>query len=92
MKSFSIILFCIASLVATLGLAYALYPHVKLSDEQLKNSKTPQDMEAFDQVINLGDDFGELTVIDLMGNYLDNPPTPVSSSQVSTSKRQFGGC
>jgi len=87
-----IILFCIVSLVATLGLAYALYPHAILPDEQLNNSKTPQDMEDFDQVISLGEDFGELTVIDLMGNYLDNPPAPVSSSQASPPKRQFGGC
>lgn len=92
MKLFSIILFCIFSLVASLVLAYGLYPHVKLSDIQLKNITKPQDMESFEQNINLGDDFGEMSVIDLMGNYLDNPPAPAGSSEISKPKRQFGGC
>ena len=92
MKLFSIIVFCIFSLVATLGLAYGLYPHAKLSESQLKSIKTPQSMESYEQVINLGDDFGEMSVIDLMGNYLDNPPSPTGSSETSKPKRQFGGC
>ena len=92
MKLFSITLFCIFSLVASLGLAYGLYPYAKLSETQLKSIKTPQSMESFEQVINLGDDFGDMSVIDLMGNYLDNPPAPASSSQTTTPKRQFGGC
>jgi hypothetical protein len=92
MKLLSIIVFCIFSLVATLALAYGLYPHAKLSESQLKNITTPQSMESFEQVINLGDDFGEMSVIDLMGNYLDNPPAPNGSSETSKPKRQFGGC
>jgi hypothetical protein len=92
MKSFSIILFCALSVVATIGLAYGLYPHAKLSETQLIKSTTPQAMESFEQVINLGDDFGEMSVIDLMGYYLDNPPAATDSTQISKPKRQFGGC
>jgi hypothetical protein len=92
MKSFSIIFFCISSVVATIGIAYGLYPYAKLSETQLAKSATPQTMETFEQVINLGDDFGEMSVIDLMGHYLDSPPAPVGSTQISKPKRQFGGC
>ncbi len=92
MKSFSIILFCALSVVATIGLAYGLYPHAKLSETQLMKSATPQSMESFEQVINLGDDFGEMSVIDLMGHYLDSPPAPAGSIQTSKPERQFGGC
>lgn len=92
MKNISIILFLALSVVGTLGIAYGLYPHAKLSDEQLMKSTQPQAMEAFEDVINLGDDFGEMSVIDLMGYYLDNPPAPAGNTQISKPKRQFGGC
>ena len=92
MKNISIILFLILSVVGTFGLAYGLYPHAKLSDAQLMKSSQPQAMETFEEVINLGDDFGEMSVIDLMGYYLDNPPAPAGNTQISKPKRQFGGC
>ncbi len=92
MKNISIILFLVLSVVGTIGLAYGLYPYAKLSDAQLMKSSQPQAMESFEEIINLGDDFGEMSVIDLMGNYLDNPPAPVGSSKISKPKRQFGGC
>jgi len=92
MKLFSVIFFCCFSLVATIGIAYGLYPYAKLSETQLNKSATPQAMESFEQAINLGDDFGEMSVIDLMGYYLDNPPTAAGTVQQSKPKRQFGGC
>ena len=92
MKNILIIIFCVLSVVGTLGLAYGLYPHAKLSDDQIMKSAQPQAMETFEEVINLGDDFGEMSVIDLMGYYLDNPPAPAGNTQISKPKIQFGGC
>lgn len=92
MKKISIILFLVLSVLGSLGIAYGLYPHAKLSDEQVTKISQPQEMELFEETINMGDDFGEMSVIDLMGNYLDNPPAPQSSAQASKPKRQFGGC
>ena len=92
MRLLSITFFCIFSVVATIGLAYVLYPHAKLSETQLMKSGTPQTMESFEQFINLGDDFGEMSVIDLMGHYLDSPPAAAGAVLQSKPKRQFGGC
>lgn len=92
MKNILIIIFCALSVVGSLGLAYGLYPHAKLSDDQVMKSSQPQSMETFEEVINLGDDFGEMSVIDLMGYYLENPPAPAGNNQITKPKRQFGGC
>ncbi len=88
MKTLGIILFCIFSLVGTIGLSYALYPHT--SSPSVGLSKQAKSMEDFDVEIDLGEDFGPMTVIDLMGYYLENPPSPSSTTTVP--KRQFGGC
>lgn len=88
MKTLSIILFCIVSLAGSIGLSYALYPH-SVSSEIAKSAE-PKDMEEFENVIDLGKDFGPMSVIDLMGYYLENPPSPSSAPAVP--KRQFGGC
>ena len=90
MKTFSIILFCVFSLVASIGLSYALYPHTSSPDIGL--SKAAKAMEDFDQEIDLGEDFGPMSVIDLMGYYLENPPAPSNSNSPAVPKRQFGGC
>jgi len=46
-------------------------------------------MDEFDLSINLGDDLGETTVIDLMAYYLENPP---DSNKTPVVVRKFGGC
>ena len=94
MKTLAIILFCIASLLGSLGLAYALYPYARVSDETLAGSIAPKAMEEFDDVIDLGEDYGPMTIIELMGFYLDNPPQPKADNNQTTTppKREFGGC
>ena len=88
MKTLGIIIFCILSLVGSIGLSYALYPHA--SSPKVGESKAAKAMEDFVEDIDLGEDFGPMSVIDLMGYYLENPPTPSNSPAVP--KRQFGGC
>ena len=90
MKTLGIIIFCIFSLVGSIGLSYALYPHA--SSPQVGESKTAKAMEDFVDDIDLGEDFGPMSVIDLMGYYLENPPAATSSSIPAVPKRQFGGC
>ena len=90
MKTIGIVLFCIFSLVGSIGLSYALYPHA--SSPSVSQSKEAQSMEDFVEDIDLGEDFGPMSVIDLMGYYLENPPTPSSPGAVVAPKRQFGGC
>ena len=90
MKTLGIIIFCIVSLVGSIGLSYALYPHA--SSPMVAESKQAKAMEDFVEDIDLGEDFGPMSVIDLMGYYLENPPAPVNSNTPAVPKRQFGGC
>jgi len=90
MKTLSIIIFCVCSLVGSIGLSYALYPHT--SSPSVGQSVKAKAMEDFEQEIDLGEDFGPMSVIDLMGYYLENPPTPSNSNTPVVPKRQFGGC
>jgi hypothetical protein len=48
-------------------------------------------MDDFDIVIDMGDDFGTLTIIELMAHYLENPPLADNAVTTST-RREFGGC
>ena len=85
-------LFCIGSLAACLGVSALLYPHAALDSEQMALLATPQPMENFDQVIDLGEDYGVFTVIDLGAHYLENPPAKAEAGQAPVVKREFGGC
>jgi hypothetical protein len=87
------LVFCAASLLLSLALAFVLYPQARLSETQLDNIATPKSMEEIEQVIDLGDEYGPVTAIELMGYYLDNPPQPSAGGQAEKApKRQFGGC
>lgn len=93
MKLSANLVFCVASLFFTLGLCFVLYPYATLSSEEMTNLTTPKPMEDFDEAIDLGDDYGALTMIDLMGYYLDNPPAEtIVGGPVAAPKLQFGGC
>jgi len=91
MNRYSNFIFCAASLLLTLGLSFALYPYAKLSNTEIASLNTPKAMEDFDEVIDLGEDFGPMTMIELVGFYLENPPQGGSAVKAET-KRHFGGC
>jgi len=92
MKPANIYIFCTASLLGFASVAYALYPHARLSDEVLSGSTSPKAMEDFDQLIDLGDDYGQLSLIDLMGYYMDSPPSQTPQGAQAAPVLQFGGC
>ena len=82
--------FCILALAGTLGVYAALLPHASLSPAEVEAAREPLPMEEFD-LIDLGSDYGPLTVFELVGYYLDNPPQPDTVAAVSR-KKHFGGC
>lgn len=85
-------LFCGGCLAITLGLAAALFPLASISEEALAQSRTPQAAENMAD-IDVGTGFGVLPVMELMGYYLENPPTPPESGAAQAPRRQqFGGC
>ncbi len=82
--------FCLLVLAGTLGVYAALFPHASLSPAAVDAAREPAPMEEFD-LIDLGSDYGQLTVFELVGYYLDNPPQPEAVATVSR-KKHFGGC
>ena len=91
MKKLQILIFCGSSLLLSLGVAVLLYPHATIPQKTLEFSKTPQDMENVPD-IDLGNNFGLVSVTELVGYYIDNPPQPATASSGAQHEQQFGGC
>lgn len=83
--------FCLFSLGGIIGICALLLPYATLSADDLKRSTEAADMETYD-TFDLGEDFGELTIFDLIGHYLDNPPAEQTNDTVVKKKKHFGGC
>ncbi|WP_275099078.1 hypothetical protein [Sedimenticola hydrogenitrophicus] len=81
--------FNIASLLLTLGASAVLFPYASLPEETLRAAEQPLPMEAFPDA-DLGPDYGQVPVIELMGYYLENPPVKESGS--APKQQHFGGC
>ena len=93
MKTIPIVIFCCSSLVVMLALSALLYPFARLPDSFSAVNSSAMPIEAFDQVVDMGENFGSMTVVELMGYYLDNPPIPKTGSDVPIEPtRHFGGC
>jgi len=82
--------FMVISLGMAVVLIALLLPGAQISQEASLKIDTPQNIEDFDQLINMGPDYGELSVIDLMGFYIENPPQ--KNILDFAPKRHFGGC
>ncbi len=85
-----IVIFNVLSLVITLGLCLLLFQMTAMSDKTIQAAKTPLPAEEFEDV-DLGDDYGPMSVIELMGYYIENPPQ-ASSTGTAAPKQHFGGC
>ncbi|MDH3637742.1 MAG: hypothetical protein OES09_04685 [Gammaproteobacteria bacterium] len=90
MVKIKIWLFCMASLLATVGISTLLFPAAALSPDAVERANTPQPMEELPE-IDLGPDFGPVPVIELVGYYLENPPQPKAVA-AKEERRHFGGC
>ena len=92
MDTRQIFLFCGISLALALGLAAALFPLAAVSEETLSQSRVPQAAEDMPD-IDVGEGFGTLPGIELLGYYVDNPPAKAEAGAAPAPRRQqFGGC
>ena len=67
-----------------------LFPHTSMSPAEVEAARKPQPMEEFD-LIDLGSDYGQLTVFELVGYYLENPPPAAAAGEAAPRKKHFGG-
>jgi hypothetical protein len=86
------LIFCSSALTISLIILLLIFPFAKLSPEAMKQMNTPKNIEEFDLSINMGADYGELPIIDLMGYYMENPPVINDNTSSKIPERQFGGC
>lgn len=90
MNRIAIIAFCALSLVATLACCALIFPYASMTQAQAQAAQEPADLDSFG-LFDLGADYGELTIFDLVGHYMDNPPQPESAG-APVKKKHFGGC
>ena len=81
--------FCVASLLGTVIVCAFLLPHASLSRVEAEAARTPAPMEEFD-LVDLGEDYGQLSVFELVGYFLENPPEVAAGP--APKKKHFGGC
>ncbi|MCW8835693.1 MAG: hypothetical protein OQJ99_04910 [Rhodospirillales bacterium] len=84
------LIFCILSLVISIGLALIAYPFAAIPADKLAAWKTPA--ESYDLPdMDLGD-FGIVSVDDLISYYIENPPAPPSADAAPARAVRFQGC
>ena len=89
MSKAQMMLYCSVCLLVSLGAAALLFPYAAMPKEKLAFAHSPQPMEALPD-IDLGDGFGQVSVTELVGYYIENPPQPTGGTAKHVD--QFGGC
>lgn len=85
-----ILIFWLVTLAIGFGLMALLYRYAAVTPDALAKSRTPQPIESM-QDIDLGDAYGTVSVTDLVGYYIENPPAPKGAAADEVQQR-FGGC
>ena len=84
-----ILTFNLLALAGSLLLCAGLFAFTALPEEAAFAAQTPLAVEDFPDV-DLGDDYGPISVTELMGYYIENPPAAKFDS--AARRRHFGGC
>jgi len=84
------VIFCSVSLVLTVAVCAVGFSLAALPRATVEAAKKPAPPEALPELDLPG--FGKVTVIDLMGYYIDNPPAPVAAGGAPAATKRFGGC
>lgn len=84
------VIFCSASLVLAGVVCAAGFSLAALPRETIAASKRPALPETLPELDLPG--FGKVTVIDLMGYFIDHPPAPTTAGDAPAAAKRFGGC
>lgn len=84
------VIFCSVSLVAAAVVCIGGYQWAAMPKSTLAAAKVPVPPETLPE-LDLGG-FGKVTVLDLMGYYIDNPPAQVTAGGAVVAPKRFGGC
>ncbi|MDP2811125.1 MAG: hypothetical protein Q8O34_13340 [Rhodocyclaceae bacterium] len=85
------VIFCSASLVVSAVVCAAGFSLAALPRATVEAAKKPAAPETLPELDLPG--FGKVSVIDLVGYYIDNPPAPVGvGGAAPAAAKRFGGC
>lgn len=86
------LIFCAASLAVALAVCAAGFKLAALPADAVAAAKQPAPAETLPD-IDIGGGFGKVSVIELVGFYMENPPAPKGSGGDATpAVKRFGGC
>ncbi|MDA8094203.1 MAG: hypothetical protein M0T84_09895 [Betaproteobacteria bacterium] len=86
-----IILYCVVCLGVTLGVLTLMFRYAALPPQTMAQAHTPQSMESFPP-LNLGGTYGTVSMVDLVGYYLQHPPTAAAPGVPAAAPVRIGGC
>ncbi|MBL4690583.1 MAG: hypothetical protein JKY68_03850 [Rhodospirillales bacterium] len=84
------LIFCTLSLVVTVGLATVFYSAAAIAPETLAGWTVAVEPDAVPD-IDMGE-FGKVSVGELIGYYIENPPAPVTPGAGPVREVRFQGC
>lgn len=83
--------FCTVSLALTAVVLVAGFNLAAMPRQSIAAAKTPVPPESLPDIDMLG--FGKVSVMDMMGYYIENPPVAATAGGgATTSAKRFGGC
>ena len=87
------LIFCVAALVVALAVCAVGFRLAALPRDVVDAAKRPAAPETLPDV-DLGGGFGRVSVIDLIGYYIENPPATPSAAggDAAPAAKRFGGC
>lgn len=85
------LMFCVGSLLVSLGVAWVAYPYAAMDAEAVARADVPQPAETLG-LINVGEGFGDVSALELMGYYVENPPAKPEGGAAAAPEIRFGGC
>lgn len=84
------VIFCSASVVLAIVACSLGFWLAALPPETLQAANKPVPPESLPDIDIPG--FGKVSVLDMMGYYIDNPPAPAGGGASAPAAQRFGGC
>jgi hypothetical protein len=85
------LLFCAGALAASLLVCALAFPFAALPPEALEASRRPMPPQSLPD-IEVGGGFGRVSVLELVGYYLENPPARPAADGAVPAVKRFRGC
>ena len=87
------LVFCTAALIVAVAVCAVGFRLAALPRDAVDAAMRPAPAEALPDV-DLGGGFGKVSVIDLIGYYIENPPATANAAggDAAPAARRFGGC